>query len=609
VLQRYVEDLLLYQGRKWDIRVWVLATDSGDVAAYRPGYIRTSSQMFDPASTDRYAHLTNYCQQVHSSAFGSFEAGNTLSFDQLAQYLTGWLQDQGKASGAGAHKREFRPSPLMADSPGVEAQWPPVDGPDAMWGRLGIWVQICRHIRNTFESLRGRGGVRSKGFEEDGFARKPAYPGVALPPAPSLSAMPASVAAGAYPDIYSPAQPAALDAKTDAAPEATGAGDPSDPSLASADSGSAPNPKRTTGDAAVWTNGYPCGPALGSAPGGTRHRFELLGYDFILDEHLQVHFIEVNTNPSLTYQCDWHEVFADKMAREMLDIVLPGVLETSDSASGTRAKTAEMLPFGFKLPIQEGWQFLMNVYTSPKKPSGGNSSGSDRPATAAIRGRAQAKGPGPDSAVHTALQKRSASKPRNVSIGRVATASGAPAGDGVRSKSQPPAPNTPRSAAVGGTGARGSEKGDKPEKGAAAAMANRPPFGFAPSSQKPRSAMPAIHVVSLEVHPATSASTRPATSTGGNTRNSNFRRPNTVAKAASMGNSQHVGSTSHGASPKRPPIAPSNQSHGVAAIMGSPRAVGVALDLATSEAAFISTTAALITVSTLPTCASDTDIV
>jgi hypothetical protein len=46
VVQKYVERPLLYQGRKFDIRVWVGVNDQLDVFFYREGYIRTSSYQY-----------------------------------------------------------------------------------------------------------------------------------------------------------------------------------------------------------------------------------------------------------------------------------------------------------------------------------------------------------------------------------------------------------------------------------------------------------------------------------------------------------------------------------------------------------------------------------
>jgi tubulin--tyrosine ligase len=85
---QYIENPLLYRGRKFDLRVWIVALDNGDVLMYAPGYVRTSSEAFDLDSENRYAHLTNYCQQVlNKESFGKFEEGNTLTFADLEDYM------------------------------------------------------------------------------------------------------------------------------------------------------------------------------------------------------------------------------------------------------------------------------------------------------------------------------------------------------------------------------------------------------------------------------------------------------------------------------------------------------------------------------------------
>jgi hypothetical protein len=37
---------MLIRSRKFDLRIWVLVVDDGDVYVYLPGYIRTSSEAF-----------------------------------------------------------------------------------------------------------------------------------------------------------------------------------------------------------------------------------------------------------------------------------------------------------------------------------------------------------------------------------------------------------------------------------------------------------------------------------------------------------------------------------------------------------------------------------
>jgi hypothetical protein len=43
---------MLIRSRKFDIRIWVVVNDDGDLYVYLPGYIRTSSE---PFSLDRCA--------------------------------------------------------------------------------------------------------------------------------------------------------------------------------------------------------------------------------------------------------------------------------------------------------------------------------------------------------------------------------------------------------------------------------------------------------------------------------------------------------------------------------------------------------------------------
>lgn len=295
VLQKYIENPLLFAGRKFDFRVWVLVTDSGDVYMHTPGYIRTSSEVFDLASDDRFAHLTNYCQQVNASSFGKFEDGNTLKFCDLEEYLTvntlpalrakvasgasvsvtlpvavsdgtgpsaesdalsatasalPSSTSRKEALATGARGKGKRDSTSPEDKPLHLA----ADGEEAVWGcgKHGLWAQMRAGVIDCFEALRGRGGGRTQGYEENGFARKPPMH-IVLPPKPD----------------------AKMDAK-EAVGEIEG--------VVEAGSGSG------TKSAPSSTNGYPCG-AAASVPGpsGSRHRFELLGLDFIADDNLQIY--------------------------------------------------------------------------------------------------------------------------------------------------------------------------------------------------------------------------------------------------------------------------------------------------------------------------------
>lgn len=87
IVQKYIERPLLYRGRKFDIRVWVLVTDSADAFLYKDGYIRTSSEEYTLNSKENYVHLTNNCLQVHNVNYSKHEPGNTLSYEALKEFL------------------------------------------------------------------------------------------------------------------------------------------------------------------------------------------------------------------------------------------------------------------------------------------------------------------------------------------------------------------------------------------------------------------------------------------------------------------------------------------------------------------------------------------
>lgn len=86
-----------------------------------------------------------------------------------------------------------------------------------------------------------------------------------------------------------------------------------------------------------------------------------------------MHYIECNTNPSLSYQAPWHEEFVDGMARRMLDIALDGVFPEDKAAVAEAAAAAEASAklYTPQTPGRwrpaEGWQFLLNMYTASTK--------------------------------------------------------------------------------------------------------------------------------------------------------------------------------------------------------------------------------------------------
>lgn len=73
---------LLYHGRKFDIRSYMLVTWVNNVLNgyfYEEFYIRTSSKHFDISSQNKYVHLTNDAVQSKSHDYGKYEEGNKVS--------------------------------------------------------------------------------------------------------------------------------------------------------------------------------------------------------------------------------------------------------------------------------------------------------------------------------------------------------------------------------------------------------------------------------------------------------------------------------------------------------------------------------------------------
>lgn len=63
MIQKYIENPLILNRRKFDIRQWVLVTDWNPLTVwiYDQCYIRLAIKEYDPKTKDNYAHLTNNC--------------------------------------------------------------------------------------------------------------------------------------------------------------------------------------------------------------------------------------------------------------------------------------------------------------------------------------------------------------------------------------------------------------------------------------------------------------------------------------------------------------------------------------------------------------------
>lgn len=92
IVQEYIKNAFLYNGRKFDIRTYLLALNiNGRLKFYfyEEGYIKTSSCLYTLKNLgDRFVHLTNDAVQQHSEKYGKYEEGNKLSYAEFERYLS-----------------------------------------------------------------------------------------------------------------------------------------------------------------------------------------------------------------------------------------------------------------------------------------------------------------------------------------------------------------------------------------------------------------------------------------------------------------------------------------------------------------------------------------
>lgn len=84
IFQKYLSDPMLYHGRKFDFRVWVLVDHQLNYYFFREGYLRLASEPYDTNDLKNlYKHLTNNAIQKSHPKYERYELGNQLSFDDL----------------------------------------------------------------------------------------------------------------------------------------------------------------------------------------------------------------------------------------------------------------------------------------------------------------------------------------------------------------------------------------------------------------------------------------------------------------------------------------------------------------------------------------------
>ena len=89
ILQKYLEKPLLYQGRKFDIRIWILIIGGQEnfVYIFKQGHLKATCEEYDINSTSHFVHLTNYSVQKHNVDFSKKEIGNEISYQDFQDEL------------------------------------------------------------------------------------------------------------------------------------------------------------------------------------------------------------------------------------------------------------------------------------------------------------------------------------------------------------------------------------------------------------------------------------------------------------------------------------------------------------------------------------------
>jgi hypothetical protein len=87
IVQKYIENPLLYFGRKFDIRIWALLTQDLKIYVFQEGHLKCCSINYNLNSDDTFCHITNYSFQKYNSNFGKYESGNEASFDDLQKNI------------------------------------------------------------------------------------------------------------------------------------------------------------------------------------------------------------------------------------------------------------------------------------------------------------------------------------------------------------------------------------------------------------------------------------------------------------------------------------------------------------------------------------------
>lgn len=88
LIQKYLDNPLLYNKRKFDIRCYVLVDHNFNVYYCREGHLKGCSIEYDIETKSPFAHITNHSFQKHSENFQKYEYGNEMSYQNFKDFLT-----------------------------------------------------------------------------------------------------------------------------------------------------------------------------------------------------------------------------------------------------------------------------------------------------------------------------------------------------------------------------------------------------------------------------------------------------------------------------------------------------------------------------------------
>ena len=87
IIQKYLDNPLLYNNRKFDIRCFVLVDYNLNIYFFKEGHLKASSELYNLNDKNRFIHITNYSLQKKSSKFEIYEEGNEISYNKFKKFL------------------------------------------------------------------------------------------------------------------------------------------------------------------------------------------------------------------------------------------------------------------------------------------------------------------------------------------------------------------------------------------------------------------------------------------------------------------------------------------------------------------------------------------